>query len=72
MIKYDCYVSWMVVGSCVMNYDGFVLIWLGFFRCRDIMMGISFFVSFDGLNILNFVMIFLVISDVGVMLKVGF
>lgn len=61
-----------VVGSCVMNYDGFVLIWLGFFRCRDIMMGISFFVSFDGLNILNFVMIFLVISDVGVMLKVGF
>lgn len=57
-----------------MNYDGFgfVLIWLGFFRCRDIMMGISFFVSFDGLNILNFVMIFLVISDVGVMLKVGF
>lgn len=55
-----------------MIYDGFVLIWLGFFRCRDIMMGISFFVSFDGLNILNFVMIFLVISDVGVMLKVGF
>lgn len=64
----------MIVGSCVMNYDGFgfVLIWLGFFRCRDIMMGISFFVSFDGLNILNFVMIFLVISDFGVMLKVGF